>query len=306
MTECERLIANGTFTRDFFKPEVRCDFLVTEERKKIWAIELDLLLQFDCVCKKYGLRYFLLVGSILGAIRHKGVIPWDDDIDVGMLRSDYDKFLALAHEFSAPYFLQIPGKDDGYFYAFVKIRNSQTTGLSVNFRYQPFNHGICLDVFPLDEWAVPGGEATYKKINELCYSQSTYMRMSNPNLSEQDKVRVSKYSGRDPVSVNSEIDRLAHSYSNCGTGYLAQDTCGVYGFQRNTYPAEEFAADVLWDFEGFKFPIPVGYDSILRTLYGDYMQFPPVEQRGIWHDGTIMNPDVPYKRFLQDNYQIGG
>lgn len=305
MTECERLIANGTFTRDFFKPEVRCDFIVTEERKKIWAIGLDLLLQFDKVCKKHGLRYFLLGGSLLGAIRHGGFIPWDDDVDVGMPRQDYDKLLTLSEAFLTPYFLQIPGKDNGYFYSFTKVRNTNTTGLCVKFWCQQFNHGIFLDVVPIDEWAFPNGVSVFKKINELCYSQSTYMRMSNPSLSDQEKDRVSKYSGRDPFEVNAEIDSLARTYSGKNTGFVAQDTCGVYGFKCNIYPAEDFETEVLWEFEGFKFPIPKGYKHILYTIYGDYMHYPPVEQRGTWHDGFIMNPDVPYKEFLKQHYGLG-
>ena len=90
--------------RSFFDEEIRCDFLVTKERKKIWAIGLDLLLEFDRVCKKYNLSYFLIHGSLLGAIRHNGFIPWDDDIDVAMLRSDYNNLMNIAaKEFSNQY-----------------------------------------------------------------------------------------------------------------------------------------------------------------------------------------------------------
>ena len=112
MTECERLVAAGVFSPDFFREETRCDFLVTTERKKIWAVELDLLMQFDRVCRKHGLRYFMFVGSLLGAIRHRGFVPWDDDIDLVLPRDDYETMLKLGDEFPAPYFLQSPWTDN--------------------------------------------------------------------------------------------------------------------------------------------------------------------------------------------------
>ncbi len=92
MTECERIIEQGILPKSFFEQEERCDFLVTEKRKKIWAVLLDLLIKFDFVCKKYSLTYFLADGTLLGAARHQGFIPWDDDIDVSMPREDYEKF----------------------------------------------------------------------------------------------------------------------------------------------------------------------------------------------------------------------
>lgn len=304
MTECERFIKEGLFTPDFFKPEVRCDFLVDEKRKKIWAVELDLLMQFDRVCKKHGLHYTLLVGSVLGAVRHCGIIPWDDDIDVGMLRSDYERFLQLKDEFPHPYFLQIPGEGE-YFYAFAKLRNSNTTCLSENFRYRNFNHGIVLDVFPLDSW-IPNddGESVYRAINSLCIEQSTWMRMSNPELSENDKIRVANYSGRKPSETCKEIDLLAKRWSGQNTGFVAQATCGVYGFKRNLHPESWFENTVEMDFEGFKFPVLSRWEEYLKHVYGDYRKLPPVVDRGRWHDGSVLDPDVPYREFLKVNYNI--
>ena len=93
MTEIERILKKGVIKEDFLKEEIRNEFLVTTERKKIWVVLLDLMMVFDDVCKKHNLTYFLEAGSLLGAIRHKGFIPWDDDVDVLMPRKDYQKFL---------------------------------------------------------------------------------------------------------------------------------------------------------------------------------------------------------------------
>lgn len=86
MTECERIIKEGILPESFFEPETICDFYVDETRKKIWAVLLDLLIKFDKVCKKHGLKYYLAYGSLIGAVRHQGFIPWDDDIDICMNR----------------------------------------------------------------------------------------------------------------------------------------------------------------------------------------------------------------------------
>ena len=92
---------------DFINDEVRCDYTVSSKIKEVWAVELDLLNQLDIVCKAHNLKYFAGAGTLLGAVRHKGFIPWDDDIDVYMLRSDYDKLIALACAFKEPYFLHL-------------------------------------------------------------------------------------------------------------------------------------------------------------------------------------------------------
>jgi len=129
MTECERIIAKGIIPKEFLKEETLCDFLVTEERKKLWMISLDMLLEFDRICKQHNIKYYLMGGTLLGAIRHKGFVPWDDDTDVMMLREDYEKFKKLEHEFQQPYFLQTPQNDPGNLYSTIRIRNSNTTML---------------------------------------------------------------------------------------------------------------------------------------------------------------------------------
>lgn len=299
MTEIERIMSTGVLPEDFFKEEVRCDFLVDEKRKKLWAVEIDLLVEFDRVCKKHNLKYFLMGGSLIGAMRHNGFIPWDDDIDVAMLREDYEKLLKIgASEFKEPYFLQTPQTDEGYYFSFAKLRNSNTSAISHAFRYEKFNQGILMDIFPLDNCMLDDLEERFNKINALVTDNSTYMRMSNPNPSEADKERISKHSGRNPMDVYNEIQSIAMQYKDIETEYVSTAVLTAYKYDTLLYKKSWFDEIIYKDFEGIEFAIPKMYDEALRVQYGDYMQLPPKEKRGQCHSTTLFNADVPYKELI--------
>ena len=108
MTECERIIKDGIVPKDYYKSEVIDDFLVTSDRKKLFAVLLDILVKIDTVCKKHNIRYYIYGGTLIGALRHKGFIPWDDDLDIVMFREDYEKLVSVSYEFTDPYFFQTP------------------------------------------------------------------------------------------------------------------------------------------------------------------------------------------------------
>ena len=299
MTECERLLSEGVISESFFEPEIRCSFEVTAARKKIWAIELDLLSKLNDVCKRHDLTYFLFDGSLLGAVRHNGFIPWDDDLDVAMPRADYEKLLRLESEFSYPYFLQSPWTDKGYFYSFSKLRNSRTTFVSKQFRHERFNQGIMVDIFAIDDWRTAGnGGEIFAEINRLAYDNSTYMRMRNPDLGEADRLRCEKYNGMDPLRACERMRELGMTYSGKETNSMCRNCIGLYGYNRNVFNKDDFKSVICLDFEGRKVPVPIGYDHILTTVYGDYMKLPPLEDRDGGHSFAIVDPDTPYIEYL--------
>ena len=300
MTEAERIIHAGIVPADYLKEEVKDGFLVTTERKKVFAVLLDLLLKFDAVCKKHNLTYFLSSGTMLGAVRHKGFIPWDDDIDLTMPRRDYNILAGLSEEFMFPYFLQTPYTDSNCFWSSIRIRNSNTTQIVKTFMYQGFNQGISFTVFPLDHWDRNGGEERYALIKSLIQKNSIYMRMTNPNLNEIDKKKIAEYDGSDPLETYEEIQRIASEANNRNTGLLCPGTCTVRAYGPSWFMDEKyFSSSVLAEFENYRFPLPVGYHEILSLAYGDYMQFPPIEKRGKWHSGMIQDPDIPYTEYLK-------
>lgn len=138
----------------FFCEEIREGYTVSRQMKEVWAVELDLLSELLRVCKKYEIRISAVQGTLLGAVRHKGFIPWDDDIDMGMLREDYEKLCEVAPaEFQEPYFFQTEYTDHGSLRGHAQLRNSKTTAILMTEknRYLKFNQGIFIDIFPYDD-----------------------------------------------------------------------------------------------------------------------------------------------------------
>lgn len=140
--------------QSFYEEEERCGYVVKKEMKEVWAVELDLLAEFMRVCKKNNLIFYADGGTILGAVRHKGMIPWDDDIDLMMTRDDYDRLCKIAQkEFRFPYFFQTEETDPGSRRGHAQLRNSMTTGILFCEKKQKlkFNQGIFIDIFPVED-----------------------------------------------------------------------------------------------------------------------------------------------------------
>lgn len=129
------------------------------------------------------------------------------------------------------------------------------------------------------------------------------MRSTNPELSEANIARVKQFKERNikPLDVYEEFFRITGQYKNVKTEYVAYDSCTILPYSKALYRAEDFKTALMWEVEGLKLPVPNGYDRILKTMYGDYMEFPPVEERGKWHDGTYFDTDISFKDFLRTN-----
>ena len=299
MTECERIIEQGILPESFFEEEMRCDFLVTKERKKIWAIEIDLFLKFAEICEKYGFRYYALFGTLLGAVRHKGMIPWDDDLDVCMPREDYERFCTIAiADFQAPYLLQTPYTDNGYYYSFAKIRNCNTTCMPVVMSKAGFCHGIFLDVFPLDYCNPDTYEEDRKKIYQSIMKCGSYMKKKNDNLDAIQKEKIKLYNTNDPLGEYENIQKIAANSKYDSMGFVGIPVNTILKSKQLVWGISGFDSYDTVPFEGVKMRIPSGYDDILKIIYGDYMEFPPAEKRGAWHQGVIWDPDRTYLDYL--------
>lgn len=306
MTECERIIKDGIVPKDYYKSEVIDDFLVTSDRKKLFAVLLDILVKIDTVCKKHNIRYYIYGGTLIGALRHKGFIPWDDDLDIVMFREDYEKLVSVSYEFTDPYFFQTPYTDKGFFWTNPTIRNKNTTAVTPCFAYQPCNHGAFVDIFTLENTLNnQEGRYMFELVNNLTIDNSTYMRMSNPFLDRKNKARVEEYKKRerDPFVVYEEIQKEMQKFNGVQTPYVTTPMATFYGFDKKLYYREDFMDTTLLEFEGRMFPAPIGYERVLKTTYKNYMELPPIEKRGIHHN-IIFNMDIPYNEYIAKNISI--
>ena len=137
----------------FWGEETRDGYTISSDMKQIWAVQLGILQEIANICNKYDIKYFAIGGTLLGAVRHKGYVPWDDDLDIAMSRDDYNRFCEIApKELQNPFFFQTEETDSGYLLRHAKVRNSLTTAiLSIQKENKyKFNQGIFVDIFPID------------------------------------------------------------------------------------------------------------------------------------------------------------
>lgn len=271
----------------FFEEEERYGYVTSCEMKQLWAVELDLLCEFDRVCKKLGIQYFLASGTLLGAIRDHRFIPWDDDIDVVMLREEYDKLLEKAPgEFSEPYFFQNAYTDVDYRRGISQLRNSSTTYVLTREieKRLPFNQGVCIDIYVLDGLA-PDSEI------EAHFVEKQAIRKKIGDLAKKP--------GHDPA----EVRELFREYEQISSRYRDAEYVDIVMFRRSTeryykLRREWFLSSVAVEFEGYSFMAPVGYKGYLAAYYGEDFMTPknvPAE-----HGGVIVDLDRPYTEVMPD------
>lgn len=305
MTETERIYKEGWLPEEFWKEETRCDYKISENMKKVWAIEMDLYREFVRICEEHSLPFFTDGGTTLGAVRHGGFIPWDDDFDVCMPREAYEQLKKLSTKFKAPYFLQNPYTDSEFGYSFMRLRNENTTVVVEPFQYCKFNQGIYIDIFPIDKVTQEDYLPRREKIYELVMTNSAYMRRGCPEKSERDLELIKKYQAQfeTPGIIFGKIEEVAMQDEGVETDYLSLLVSTQYDASKKIWPKRIFDDYVEKNFEGIKVRVPAGYDEQLKIYFGNYMEYPPVEQRGTWHSIQYY-PDISYRDFYREKYAI--
>lgn len=284
---------------DFFKEEVRCDYLVSAKMKRLWAVLLDMYLSFAEVCDKYHFKYCVMGGTLLGAIRHDGFIPWDDDFDVLMPRRDYDEFMNVCNkDFQYPVFLQTPYTDPGYYVSWIKLRNSTTTAYSRLTCHRKFNNGLFIDIFPMDFCDPKTIEEDSNKVFVSAKKCGAYMRRGSKLLNERQKQDEITYHTDDPLEEWERIQQISSNPAYINSGYLCNTVFVGAPYQLRMHPAKYYSKIIDHPFENITVRIPASYDPILKIMYKDYMSFPPIEDRGARHSDIIFDPDIPYKEYL--------
>ena len=296
------------FDEKFFQEEKRCGFIVTEKLKKIWAIELDLADKLIKVCNKHNIKLFVFAGTLLGAIRHKGFIPWDDDFDVVMTREDFLKLQEIApKEFNDPYFLQSNISDKQYFMGYGRLRNSLTTGHILDYKSENYNQGIYIDVYVADG-CVNEDYLLKIQLNKLFCIHKLIDIYKHNNESKTFFKRTIKqqFIILYPFLKLIGLERLEKLYYKEITKYtksaemLSTLTHELSIIKRAKFNKKNFENVIYVPFENIEVPVPADYDEMLKRMYGNYMVFPPEQDRGAWHNNVIyFDPETPYKEYFR-------
>lgn len=253
------------------------------ELSEIKNIELDILKNFDGFCRENNLYYSLSGGTLLGAIRHKGFIPWDDDIDVCMPRSDYEKLKRIFPEILNKNYEIRSIENQNFDKPYLKMININTK-VKTNIEKENVDDSLWIDIFPVD--GLPKDQGKLKNV----YDKARIYRMLlminclkkyNPkgffkNLIRPIVILIARLFGK--LYWSRKLEQIALSYDYNKTEYVGAITWGLYGIEERMKKSE-FEKVVYVDFEGYKFPAFSCWDSYLRGLYKNYMELPPIDKR---------------------------
>lgn len=301
------------FSQDFFRAEERSGFLVDVTMKTVWAAELEVLCEIAKVCEKYDITWYMVSGSLLGAVRHEGFIPWDDDIDICLFREDYQSLLSvLQDELPEGYVVRSPLLENGYPEYHTFVANSDSISIEPErlkkFHGCPFVVGV--DVYPLDE--IPKDEdilarttrafklirravQIVKKDRELKELEDIAFELKNDfQVILDDAIFDFEISENERNEMASMLWRIANEIVMKNQGPESSGNVGsflTYVKRDYTYKKEWFSEVIELPFEGFGVPAPVQYDKVLKADYGDYSEYKMAEAS---HEYPF------YKRQLED------
>ena len=256
--------------------------------KEIQTLELEILTYVADYCDAHGLRCFLAFGTLLGAVRHKGFIPWDDDVDLIMPREDYHALIREFNREGYPRFRLISPEDPLSRHSFVKVIDTGTVKRETNFDYAPGDLGVDIDIFPLD--GQPEDMETFRAWSSrlrkyYCFADFPVRKTHDCRRKNLLLGLINGLGGRRHLlgvaikrRFQKKAEKLHNRYPLEGTRAVGV-TAYFYHSLRDRYDPEWFREAVLLEFEGHLFKAPVDYARVLEQDYGDYMTLPPEDQR---------------------------
>lgn len=282
--------------------EIRNGYCISKEMKCVWTIQLQMLIILLDVCKRNNLRIWADSGTLLGCVRHGGYIPWDDDIDMIMLREDYDKLIEIApKEIKKPYYFQSAATEKHpYPIGHAQLRMDGTSAILPDAKRHRYHQGIFIDIFILDN--VPNDIEVIKKFSTAIdikkndfYQVCTPMNFTTNVYAFLEKL-YKQLRWRDfYMSFEQEIKR----FFNSGETRIANLslTHDIKRMTDKSFPEEWYEETVMLPFEDILMPCPAHYDDILRTLYGDYMT--PVHAPTMHGGYEVLDTKRSYKAYLK-------
>lgn len=270
---------------------------------ELHTVQLGMLKKLITVCNDHSFSYFLAFGSLLGAVRNHGIIPWDDSIDIVMPYGDYEKLTSLSQAaWGKDLFLQTYDSDPEYPNCYAKLRNSRTTFISADYADLDINHGIFINIMPLIRLA----DETHARRRQI-RSAKLYKTLANGNPLSEKEGLFGFYSLLFGSSEHRRI-RMRDKMKKCVLKYESKDTkecIAIAGSVSLTLPLSRawFASAVEGDFEHVKVNLPVGWHEWLTLRYGDYMVAPISELQGDKISRLVtLNTDKPYTDYKGITY----
>lgn len=255
---------------------------------------LQILREFDRVCRALNIPYVLFAGTMLGAVRHRGFIPWDDDLDVMMLRSDYERFLAQAEDIldRETFFLQKAFSDHWPMF-FSKLRLNGTACLEKYHPKDPASHqGVYMDIFPCDNAL----ESEFGRKCQFLASKVVIAKALYKRGYETDSVKKRAFMAFCRLLPGKPFLRLTCKGKHDSL-YVHSFLGGASGYGKNVYPRSYFTQRTEMEFAGGKYPVSEHYDALLRQLYGDYLVLPPEDQRAIKQHAILVDLEHSYEHY---------
>lgn len=269
-----------------------------EELRQLQLKELESLTYFEEFCKKHELRWYLLGGCVIGAVRHGGFIPWDDDVDIIMPRRDYERMLRLwKHEESSERFLML--KTDGEVFtgnSFATLIDTSATMVKENQQDIDVPHGIVTDIFPMDGCPDKKLQRYLQYYHAMMYSlyitevvPTKHGALMKAVCSVLLKLVPSR-ERRTKIWKKHEKKMTKYAFN---THKKCTELCAGPHYMLNEYPQEAFAKAVYHEFEGLSMPLPQGYDAYLKMAFGEYMELPPEDKQVPHHDLVALDLSKP-------------
>lgn len=260
--------------------------------RRLQLTQLEILCEVQRVCERNNISFFLYGGTLLGAIRHQGFIPWDDDLDIGMLRDDYERFLDIApREMNKKYLLQTWRNDPGYAWPFAKVQKVGTICQEIISANANKMSGIYIDIFPLDVFPSNAHmqKSQGKKIELFRYL--SLMKCGYKQWLSSGRFDLKKYLKYLPfrfLAMFYKKEQICKVYEDSATRFNKSGGESLFPQSIRHYgtlsvPRKDFEKTIMAPFEGKEFPIPIGYENYLVSAYGDWETLPPENERGNRH-----------------------
>ena len=249
--------------------------------KKLHTVELEILKEFDRICKKNKLCYFAVGGTLIGTMKYNGFIPWDDDVDIGMPREDYDKFIEIAKkELNDKYFIQSGYDYKNNWVAFTKIRKKNTLADEASIAHIDYPKGIFIDIFPYDKVKKNNGFLFKLRGNIIRTIIETILyKWKTKKLSQLRRKGLSLILSIFSNKFLHKIEQYLMTKDNNKDYKYLTSYCGAYTLAKETHINSNLVPTKTGTFEGMTISIPNNYDAFLTQIYGDYRKDPPKEKR---------------------------